>query len=87
MAVDFSKYIKNIRIDSAYLPTINLPDPFKPGPPNPILQALRPKITIDTTLGEQVIAPYGDPGQSLWPAIKTSLMIASAVFLVRKLMK
>jgi hypothetical protein len=86
--IDLSKYIKSIRIESAFLPDIFIPDPFKPGPPNPFLQALKPKITVDTSIaGVQVVTPYGDPGPSMWPQIKTALLIAGFLFLVRRALK
>jgi hypothetical protein len=88
MGPDLSKYIKSIKIETAFLPEIYLPDPFKPGPPNPFLQALKPKITVETTgLGNQTVSPYGDPGPSMWPQIKTALLIAGITFLIRKVLK
>lgn len=88
MAVDLSKYIKSIRIETAFLPTIDIDDPFKSGKaPNPILQALKPKITVNTAIGEQTLSPYGEPGPSMWPAIKAALLIAGVSFLVRKILK
>lgn len=88
MNVDLSKYIKGIKIETAFLPTINIPDPFKPGPPNPLLQFLKPKITLDIAqFGEQEIKPYGDPGQSMWPVIRNVALIFVAGFLLNKLIK
>jgi hypothetical protein len=86
--IDLSKYISGIKIESAFLPEIYLPEPFKPGTPNPFLQALKPKITVETTgLGNQVVAPYGQPGPSMWPQIKTALLLAAVFYLVRKALK
>lgn len=87
MSVDLSKYIKSIKIESAFLPEIYLDDPFKPGPPNPILQLLKPQITINTSLGEQKIAPYGEPGASIWPVVKTALLIAGISFVIRRFIR
>jgi len=86
--VDLSKYIKSIKIESAFLPEIYLPDPFKPGSPSPFLQALKPKITVETNgLGNQTVSPYGEPGPSIWPQIKTALLLATVFYLARKLLK
>jgi hypothetical protein len=86
--IDLSKYIKSIKVESAFLPDIYLPDPFQPGPPSPFLQALKPKITVETNgLGNQTIAPYGEPGPSMWPQIKTALLLATVFYLVRKALK
>lgn len=88
MSVDLSKYIKSIKIESTFLPTIDIQDPFKPGPPNPLLQILKPKITVEVAqLGDQVMAPYGEPGQSVWPTVRNALLIAGVLFLARKLLK
>lgn len=88
MALDPSKYIKGIRIESVFLPDIYLPDPFKASvTPNPFLQALKPKITIESTLGDKVLTPYGEPGASMWPAIKTGLLVAGIGFMAWRILK
>ena len=90
MELNLSKYIKGIRIESAFLPEIYLPDPFAPNQePSAFLQALKPKITVELSSGLKpaTIAPYGQPGPSMWPQIKTALLIATLFFLARKLLK
>ena len=81
MAVNLNDYVKHIRVETAWLPTIDLPNPFQPGPPNPLLQALKPKITVSLeALGQQkevVSSPYGEPGPSKWPAIQKLLVLAA----------
>jgi len=69
--------IRRVEVATAYGPPIVLDDPFAPGPPNPALQRLRPKISIYTR-GQRtpiVIAPYGKPGPSRWPDIERGLKI------------
>lgn len=87
--MDLSKIVKGIRIESAFLPTIDIPDPFQPGPPNPFLQALKPKITVD--LGDLsrpvVVSPYGEPGESMWPAIKMGLVVLGLGFLAWRVLR
>ena len=87
MAIDFSKYVSGIKIESAFLPPIDLPEPFKPGPPNPLLQLLKPKITLQTSLGEKVLTPYGDPGPSKWPMVKMALLYAFVGFVIYKTLR
>ena len=88
LSVGLSKYIKGIRIESAFLPDIYLPDPLKASvTPNPFLQALKPKITIESSLGNKTLTPYGDPGPSMWPAIKTALLVGGIGFLVWRALK
>lgn len=87
MAIDFSKYVSGIKIESAFLPPIDLPDPFKPGPPNPLLQWLKPRITLDTSLGTKVLTPYGDPGPSRWPQVKMAMLVLGVGFLVYKMIR
>lgn len=90
--IDLSRYVTGIRIQSAFLPDIYLADPFAPNQsgkgPNAFLQALKPKITVETTaIGNKSIAPYGEPGATLWPTIKIALLLSVAGVLVWKLVK
>ena len=66
-----ARQITAVRIETSVLPDIVIADPFAPGPPNPLLQRLRPKITLEIAHGEAppvVIAPYGDPAASEFDA-------------------
>jgi hypothetical protein len=59
-----ARQITAVRVETSVLPDIVITDPFAPGPPNVLLQRLRPKITLEIAHGEAppiVIAPYGDP--------------------------
>ena len=90
--IDLSRYITGIRIQSAFLPDIYLADPFAPNQagkePNAFLQALKPKITVETTaIGNKSIAPYGEPGASMWPIIKMVALGIAGSILVRYLIK
>lgn len=73
--------VTQVRVDTAYLPPIVIDDPFRPGngKPSPVLQALKPRITLMVSGKPVVVTPYGDPGPSKWPAIKTGLAIAGLV--------
>lgn len=64
--------LRNIRIETAYGPTIDINDPLVTGgPPNPYLQKLRPKITVDVKgMKPMVLAPYGEPGASKWRTVQ-----------------
>ena len=84
MSANLNKVVRRVRIESAYLPTLDFHDPFQPGapgPPNPLLQALKPKITLTiNALGQTrdvVAMPYGDPGPSRWPALRNLLLVAA----------
>lgn len=84
---DLSKYIKGITVQTAYLPDIVINDPFAKGPPvpNPILQALKPKITVSLDIAgmqkDVAMTPYGEPGATKWPVIKTGLLVLAIGFL------
>ena len=39
--------------------TVNVAEALKPGPPHPLLAALRPTIVLSGPAGQRVIAPYG----------------------------
>lgn len=90
--VELLNLVKKATIESEYLPTIQLNDPFRPGPPNPLLQALKPRITLEVAGSSRpiVIAPYGNPGPSKWPLIRAGLVASGLVLLglgVRALMR
>lgn len=74
--------VTQIRVDTEYLPPLVLNDPFQPGQPSPLMQALKPRITLMVSGKPVVVAPYGEPGTSKWPAIKTGLVIAGGIGLV-----
>jgi len=80
--------VTGIRVDTAWGPTINLDQPFAETPePNPFLQLLKPKITVALTTGSPVsIAPYGDPGDTLWPVVEfvAALGALALVYLVAR---
>lgn len=82
-----SDWVQGIRVDSAYLPPIIIDNPLAPGAPNPVLSALKPKITITLAhgLNPVTVAPWGDPGATKWPALRAGLLIAgfgAALFIV-----
>jgi hypothetical protein len=73
---DLASQVTRLRVESSYLPPLDLANPFQPGPPNPYLQRLRPKVTLEIAGGAVrpiVLAPYGDPGPSRWPAVRGAL--------------
>lgn len=72
------RLIEQVRIDSEYLPTIVLDDPFAPGPPSPVLQALKPQITLRVAGRDIVMAPYGTPGPTKWPLVRAGAVVAGA---------
>lgn len=84
-AGDILSLVTKATIESAYLPPIVIDKPFAPGgEPNPLLKALRPRITVELASGSiapVVIAPYGDPGPSKWPMVRTGLLIGGAITL------
>ena len=80
--VDMSKLVTGIDVDSAWLPPIHLKDPFKPGPPSPALQQLKPKITLRLKgLDPVIIAPYGKPGPTRWPWVRAGLVVGGVALL------
>jgi len=74
-----AKMITRVDVDTAYGPSIIINDPFAPGPPNPYLQALKPKVTLH--IGDQKVdfQPYGAPGPTKWPVIATGAAVAGVL--------
>ena len=76
------KNIRSIKIESAWSPPLVLQDPFRPGPPSPLMVSLKPKITLSTDLTKDVImAPYGEPVPNKWPIVKIGAVIGMVVLI------
>lgn len=86
--MDLSKLITGVTIESEWGPAITIPDPFKPAPPNPALQIIKPKVTLQIAgVGPVTMAPYGNPGPSKWPMVKmVALALAggAALYLIKR---
>lgn len=76
---ELMRLITRVEVHTAYGPSIELDDPFEPGPPNPYLQKLKPRIVF--YVGDYPIAmqPYGAPGPTKWPEIEGALKIGGAL--------
>lgn len=73
------KGITQIQIESSLTPTIVLDKPFEPGPPNPFMSFLRPKVTLRSNLTKDVVMePYGKPND-YWPVIKIGLIATGSL--------
>jgi len=80
MPTTLNDLVGEIKIESAYLPTIDLKDPFAPGATpgagHWLLTQLKPKITITPRNGlisPIEAAPFGQPGPTHWPQVKAGL--------------
>lgn len=72
--------LQSVSIETAYGPLILIKDPLKPAPPNPLMQKLKPKVTLNIKgQAPVVLEPYGDPGVSKWPMVKLIGMAAAGV--------
>jgi hypothetical protein len=74
-------------VETRFLPTITLDDPFGPSPPGatPIASYLKPKITLygaQQGSKPQVFAPYGEPGESLFPFVAAGAAIIFGIGLI-----
>jgi hypothetical protein len=47
---------------------------FSPG--DLVLRLFRPQVVVQTAFGDAEIAPYGEPGPSLWPFAAALLVVA-----------
>ncbi len=82
--------IKQIRIDSAYGPSIVIDAPFSGSPTGSskggsvLLGVLKPQITIVPAGGlhSEGVAPWGVPGPTRWPYIEGLVVIAGIIGLV-----
>lgn len=74
--------IERVVIETRFLPPLVIDRPLdnQPGPPNPLLSFLKPKITITTPVRDPIISqPYGDPVRNYWPEVKIGLIALGAI--------
>lgn len=87
--------VARIEVRSQWLPTLALNDPFSnsatpPGAASWFLKQLKPELIItprNAAIGPITSAPYGTPGQTYWPQVKTALTIVGGAIVVRELWK
>lgn len=63
--------IKSVSFRTRYSPEKTytgqqLQEMYRDPTPNPYLKFLQPVVTLDTILGKQIIAPYGEPSPTEW---------------------
>lgn len=94
MASFFDNAVERITIETEWLPTIELVQPFArgsggaptpatPGATKPkgqsISQVLKPRVTVETSFGAPLVsAPYGTPTQN-WPYLRLLLILGIAL--------
>lgn len=86
---ELQKWVTGIKVETAWLPPIEIRDPFKPSPgpaaPNPVLSILKPRVTFELqggALPPAKVAPYGEPGPNRWPVLRNGLLLAGLALLV-----
>ena len=77
------RMISKIEIDTAYGPKLILKDPFDPSAkPSRYILALKPSVKVfphGANTKPIIIAPYGDPGKTKWPMVKSGVVAATAI--------
>jgi hypothetical protein len=73
------RQIRHLAFRSNVLPSLEIPDPMGPTAPNPFLASIAPTIVLDTTLGRQVIAPWGEATPGVGIAVAIGGVIGLAV--------
>lgn len=74
--------LQQVVIETRFLPPIVIDHPLdnQPGPPNPLLSFLRPKITISTPLSNPIVShPWGDVDRNYWPEVQMGLAVLAVV--------
>lgn len=82
-----TEIIRKVIIESEVSPPIVIDLQQKPAPGEVprtdwIGKLVKPRVTLDTTLGPMVIEPVGPPGPTKWPYIKWGLIGFGAVAVV-----
>lgn len=86
---ELQKWVTGIKVETAWLPPIEIRDPFKPSPgpaqPNALLSVLKPRVTLEIqggALPPAKVAPYGEPGPTRWPQLRTGLQFGGVALLL-----
>lgn len=82
MAGVLDSLVTGIAVETAWLPTIVVRDPFSgvvsPGASSWVLEWLRPRVSIELAgVPAGAVAPWGDPGPTRWPLVQTALIVAA----------
>lgn len=84
----FTSGVTTIEIRSRFSPpqVLDTKQLTRPGPPNPILVAMKPTIILNGPLGQQVIAPYGVAGVDEWklPSVALATVVGVGALVVGK---
>lgn len=76
---DLLRAVRRIDVQTAYGPDIVLNDPFDPNQPaNPLLQKLKPQVTMYIGNETITLAPYGKPPPTAWPTIRNVALVGGA---------
>lgn len=81
-ARDLLLLVENATIETALTPPVTIEKPFAgAGAPNPLLEWLRPKLTL-RVLGETIeLAPYGEPPR-YWPLVQAGAVLGAGALLL-----
>jgi len=84
--------VSQIIIQSEYGPDIVIDQPFSGNPTTSgssiLMGILKPQVTIVTGLGNEVVAPWGNPGPTRWAFVEIAVLVAlgiGAVLFVKSL--
>lgn len=83
-----NKAVHSMKIDTTAGPPIYIENPFQheaaPGAGSALARLMKPKVTLEMASGwgdDQVFAPYGDPGTSIWPLVLGAIAVGVALSL------
>lgn len=78
--------IKRLTIETSLGPTLVVDDPLAPSDVSSgdtlvdtMMRTIRPRITIDTTFGPTTIMPWGEPGPTRWPLVRSGLVLGGGL--------
>lgn len=79
--MDINDFISGVDVETRYTPELSVSLAPTPGPS--LAATLKPKITIHFKNGISplVLAPYGDPSPSEWPAIQTAISLGGVALI------
>ena len=70
-------FFKSITVETSLTPPIK----FTGGAGGWLARFLKPKVTIETAIGNTVYAPEGEPGDSVMPMVVISILILTVILL------
>lgn len=78
--------LKRLTIETSLGPKVVVDNPLAPSDVSSgdtitdlIMKTMRPKITVETSFGPTTIMPWGEPGPTRWPLVRSGMVVGGGL--------